>query len=298
MSKYYDYVKKHLDVRSEDGHECYALCPFHEDRTASFAVNCETGLFICYSCGEKGNWFKLVKRIGEEYYPSPRTVDDLSTSVKRLLMPESEDLKVRPDAWLAQFGRTDQSDAYWRSRGMSLSMIEDWDLGQDRRLRCYTIGLRDSAGRVLGVIRRRNDEVGWKWSSKYMNPKGFQRKINLFGSWMVESRNGQLAICEGPADVLAMWNVGQQAVGLFGSSMSDHQRQMIIRLAPIGLIVATDNDKAGNAAYDQIAEELGGIYPLGRLELEDGADPGSLTPRELKRALAIASRRTRWSAPD
>ncbi len=31
------------------------LCPFHNDGSAgSFKVNCESGAFTCFSCGEKG----------------------------------------------------------------------------------------------------------------------------------------------------------------------------------------------------------------------------------------------------
>lgn len=31
------------------------LCPFHDDGSAgSFKVNCESGAFTCFSCGEKG----------------------------------------------------------------------------------------------------------------------------------------------------------------------------------------------------------------------------------------------------
>ena len=36
-------------------------CPFHEDRTASAAVNHELNAFVCHSCGRKGDSLKLLQ---------------------------------------------------------------------------------------------------------------------------------------------------------------------------------------------------------------------------------------------
>ncbi len=42
------------------------LCPFHDDGSAgSFKVNCESGAFTCFSCGEKGG--DIITYIQKKY---------------------------------------------------------------------------------------------------------------------------------------------------------------------------------------------------------------------------------------
>jgi DNA primase len=296
MGKYSAYIREHLDVRSEDGNEHYALCPFHEDRTASFAVNGDSGLFVCYACGASGRFEALVKRLGEEFFPKPRKVGDvLKTFNEMITRGDVEELHGhKPERWLDMFGINHRSEAFWQKRGISQKTQRDWQLGYDNRLKCYTIALRDSAGRVLGVVRRQDEDFPWHWSSKYMNPKGFQRKLNLFGVWAVKPGR-PLAIVEGPADALACWNVGQQAVALFGASLSAHQRQLVIKSAPSSLLIATDNDKAGRDVAEQIKDALGRIYPTTRVSFGDAKDPGDLRPSQLKRALALSAQSASWS---
>lgn len=55
----YDFYMREQDLHSygyKSGQWVIAgLCPFHDDGSAgSFKVNCESGAFTCFSCGEKG----------------------------------------------------------------------------------------------------------------------------------------------------------------------------------------------------------------------------------------------------
>ena len=42
------------------GREFTGLCPFHSEKTPSFYVNADKGLFYCHGCGAKGNVFGFV----------------------------------------------------------------------------------------------------------------------------------------------------------------------------------------------------------------------------------------------
>jgi DNA primase len=44
------------------GRTLFGLCPFHEERTASFAVNQGAGLFHCLGCGASGDVIGFVVR--------------------------------------------------------------------------------------------------------------------------------------------------------------------------------------------------------------------------------------------
>lgn len=45
----------------ERGENAMVRCPLHEDRTPSLSVNLNTGLWVCFSCGEKGTVQKLAR---------------------------------------------------------------------------------------------------------------------------------------------------------------------------------------------------------------------------------------------
>lgn len=45
-----------LKIRGNRG---TGLCPFHEDHDPSLSISLETGRFICFACGEKGDLFRF-----------------------------------------------------------------------------------------------------------------------------------------------------------------------------------------------------------------------------------------------
>jgi hypothetical protein len=45
------------------GREYKGLCPFHREKTASFAVNEDKGVFYCFGCGAKGDVFDFMMQI-------------------------------------------------------------------------------------------------------------------------------------------------------------------------------------------------------------------------------------------
>jgi DNA primase len=44
------------------GRTHFGLCPFHEEKTASFAVSREAGLFHCFGCGAGGDVIGFLVR--------------------------------------------------------------------------------------------------------------------------------------------------------------------------------------------------------------------------------------------
>ena len=68
-----DDIKSKLDIVSvilpyipslkRSGHNYFGLCPFHKEKTPSFSVNSELGLFKCFGCGEGGDVIKFIEKI-------------------------------------------------------------------------------------------------------------------------------------------------------------------------------------------------------------------------------------------
>ena len=47
---------------SKKGKSYFGLCPFHHEKTPSFSVEPERGIFNCFSCGEKGNAIGFLQK--------------------------------------------------------------------------------------------------------------------------------------------------------------------------------------------------------------------------------------------
>lgn len=282
MTKWGQWIDSHLEVFSRSGDECVCRCVFHDDSHPSMYVNEAKGLFHCKSCDAHGRISLIGNELGIEAYPSPPSLAELQTSLDGLIEPEPD--RPLPEAWLDQFLM--RAHPYWTERGIDPDVQVLFKLGYDRVYNAATIPVRDSQGRLHGVIRRRLAENSYP---RYLEPKGFLKRECLWGSWRVTER--RIAVCEGPIDALALWSVGIQAVALLGSSISKHQHHLLHRLGAEEIVVMTDNDRAGSAAVKQIQDRVKGIlvsvadYPLGA----KGNDPAALSRRDRRKMFATAA---------
>src|SRR5512136_781984 len=53
----------------KSGKNYLGLCPFHSERTPSFTVNEEKGIFHCFGCGAGGNIFNFLMRASHLNFP-------------------------------------------------------------------------------------------------------------------------------------------------------------------------------------------------------------------------------------
>jgi DNA primase len=51
------------------GKTLFGLCPFHEEKTASFAVSRDSGLFHCFGCGVGGDVIGFIVRLHQVSFP-------------------------------------------------------------------------------------------------------------------------------------------------------------------------------------------------------------------------------------
>jgi DNA primase len=62
-------VREHIPALKKAGRNFQARCPFHQERTPSFSVNRDMGLFKCFGCGVGGDAFKFVMLTEGLSYP-------------------------------------------------------------------------------------------------------------------------------------------------------------------------------------------------------------------------------------
>src|SRR3989339_561896 len=56
-------VSSYVPSLKKKGKNHLGLCPFHSEKTASFTVSQEKGLFHCFGCGEGGNLFSFIMKM-------------------------------------------------------------------------------------------------------------------------------------------------------------------------------------------------------------------------------------------
>ncbi len=57
-----DVVSEHV-VLKKSGRNLWGLCPFHQEKTPSFSVNPDLGIFKCFGCGEGGDAISFLMKV-------------------------------------------------------------------------------------------------------------------------------------------------------------------------------------------------------------------------------------------
>ena len=63
----YETVSDHV-VLKKSGRNYWGLCPFHNEKTPSFSVNPEKGIFKCFGCGEGGDSISFLMKINNSSF--------------------------------------------------------------------------------------------------------------------------------------------------------------------------------------------------------------------------------------
>jgi DNA primase len=56
-------VQEYVPTLKKSGRNYFGICPFHQEKTPSFSVNSDLGLFKCFGCGEGGDVIKFIEKI-------------------------------------------------------------------------------------------------------------------------------------------------------------------------------------------------------------------------------------------
>jgi DNA primase len=150
-----DLIGTRTDLRRV-GSRWVGLCPFHEERTPSFSVNGEQGLYHCFGCGEGGDAISFVRETEQL---------DFSEAVELLAERYNVELKrEREDP---------QEEERRRRRDRLLALLERatafyekylWESAEAQAAREYLSG-RGLSEEVLRTYR-----VGW-------SPKGWDKLV-------------------------------------------------------------------------------------------------------------------------
>ena len=245
--KYVHLVQRHMQAGIRTGDEQMVKCLFHDDSNASMQFNVDSGLYLCFACHAKGNIKSLERHLGVRISEGEVDVVDIIARLDALRDQDTTPREaVLPESYLNQYKfPTD----YWTERDFTQATIDSFDLGYDIMNDAVTIPLRNVNGGLLGVIRRYNGK-NVRHNDRYRYPKGFKRASNLFASWLInqDDESDTVVLVEGSTDAMAVWQAGHAAGAIYGSSLSGAQHRLLRRLGVVRVILAFDNDTAGEKA--------------------------------------------------
>ncbi|MBN6186160.1 DNA primase [Aneurinibacillus sp. BA2021] len=181
-----DVIGQYVHLK-KTGRNYFGLCPFHSEKSPSFAVHPDKQLFRCYGCGESGNVFSFVmKAEGLEF---PEAVHNLAQRVgidipREEGTPENERARKRKEAMLAAHDlvaklyhhlllNTDhgtQARNYLLNRQMQLATIEEFGLGYSPDKWDFIVHFLEKRGFSLSLM----EEAGLL-SQKDRNSRPFDR---------------------------------------------------------------------------------------------------------------------------
>ncbi|TMQ72102.1 MAG: DNA primase [Candidatus Eisenbacteria bacterium] len=123
------------------GRNWTGLCPFHSEKTPSFTVSPERGLYHCFSCKAGGDVFKFVQETEKVGFleavellsrragiPVPERRGERGT-LRGQMLEALELAAVGYEQWLRDPGRGAGARAYLASRGLREETVRDFRLG-------------------------------------------------------------------------------------------------------------------------------------------------------------------------
>jgi 5S rRNA maturation endonuclease (ribonuclease M5) len=272
----------------------------------SLSVENTSGVFYCHRCGEKGKlrefWTEhkdakpLVKKTHLRSVPARAVAALVSRAAAKDLKAEQKTslkfLRERMRIVAAGFSGSPAEEYLSRrkipagiSRAAGCGFADGWEhwekqngdwklTGTDRRV---VFPVCEAEGKLVALHTRAIDEKHIHSSKITRGNKSrgvFHSSPEVFASPVI-------AICEGPADALALQTCGVPAVAMIGTTAPDWLRE---KLKDRAVLLATDADKAGDDAAMKLKFSLQpftkNIFRLRPLAAKDWAEELELAGAE------------------
>ena len=272
-----DYISQFVELEERNG-EWWGLSPFKDEKTPSFSVRREAGVFYDYSSGRSGGLYQFVR----DYFHCSATeaIDKLAayagysgdstpskrlsaTSVAKRFQPARKQPKqakgtVLPQDYMKRYERREDKLAAWISEGISPEVLDKWQVRYDSFSDRLVYPVRNPDGTIVNVGGRTLDPA-WKEKGlrKYNYYFQFGTIQTIFG--LAENResilkSAEIILFEGCKSVLLAdtWGV-HNAGAILTSHLSQYQMQL---LAQLGCSVVFALDKDVNILADKNIKRL------------------------------------------
>ena len=284
-----------IEVLDTRGDEINGYCAAHEERTGhvdhnpSWWINSDSGAFICFSCGWKGNLYHLVSYLQEiefnqvgDWLGSAASLTARFNRLNKPKRPPIEEITKVEESMLGAFTEVPVLAA--QDRGLSIVQCDNYGVKWNITFERWIIPIRDPLTNKL---------IGWQekgHTQRYFKnvPSGMKKSASLFG--YAQYTGGDMIVVESPLDVVRLASVGiTGGVATMGAIVSREQFNLL--RGADRLIFAMDNDDAGRAASESLlymCEEAGvecWFFNYGSIDVKD---VGAMSKSEIVSGLETA----------
>ncbi len=294
-----------IEIVSQTGTDFLCLCPFHHNTDSpAFAASYSKGLYVCYNqnCNSSGTILDLVVKLtGRNSFEAMRFISSNKMSEAEMLEEELKDLlddkpefeefsqkvqdKLHEDLLINDINA---SQAYFKTRNIYEDAWKHFGLGYSTGQQMVTVPLHSPDGILVGVIGRSIEGKSFK------NSPNLPRNKTLFNLHRAKRQGGTIIVVESSFDAIRLWQAGfPNAVATLGGSISDINLNNLNRYAST-IIIMTDNDKAGKALGETIANKLKNKnvlwarYDSLNTYPHNAKDVGDLTDEEIRHCIKNA----------
>ncbi len=274
-----EYFYKTIDTNGN----LMVCCPFHKngrEKKPSMGILKKDGTCHCFTCDWVGSLSEMISNF-YGYNDFGRYGDKwLLRNFKSIQIEERNDLDLdfdrnRNTKKQVEYVSETELDSYryfhpyMYERKMTNEVIEKFDIGYDSKTDSITFPVRDINGNTLFIARR---SVHTKFFSY---PEGVEKPVyGLYEIYKYCTSVNSLIVCESMIDAITCWVYCKPAVALNGLG-NDLQFKQLRELPCRELIIATDNDSAGQRARQRIAKNVPNkilkqyIFPEGKKDIND-----------------------------
>ena len=158
---------------------------------------------------------------------------------------------------------------YYIDRGYSSSILKEYDVGLCTRTGApmynrVVVPIYDQDHKYMVGCTARS--TANEQSPKWLHSKGFDADSYLYNYWKAKDyikESGTAILVEGPGDVWKLEENGiHNSVAMFGTYLSESQKDLLDILGTMTLVVLTDNDEAGKMGAESIFHQCSKTYRI------------------------------------
>ena len=288
-----------------------AHCPFHEDGTPSFYIHPESQSFYCFGCGKHGDVITLARELKNLSFS--QALEDIASHGGTSNQQQSVTAHPKPGSDRKDYDITDlepvvaqyhqslasnkKAREYLASRGISDKTVGHFEIGycdgnslpKESGLseKLLNIGLLNKygqeyyLGRITIPVRNQSGKLSQLYGRRIQDGPVNHFYLRTTHTTVFNPgalNNRELHLCESIIDTLTLYSHGIENVcGIYGThSFRDSYVKDLMKSGVEKVIIAYDNDEAGNIAAVKTAQRLreSGI-DSDRMNLPSGFDVNS-----------------------
>lgn len=262
-----DYASKSVDFVKRSGNTYYAVCPFHNEKTASLAVNTDENFFHCFGCGRSGNIYKWIQWTeGLTFDLAVRKVANITGSdehtymesesmsffklLNRLNMPKKRNMVERTILDIDSDYNQKYSDEIpqeWVDEGISPQELKKYEIRVDDVSNRIVYPVRDDQFNMIGVKGRTRfkdyKELKIIKYSNYYKIGALDYFTGMMQAADYVDSSKEIIIVEGIKSVMKLDQWGyHNVVSAETSTLSEYQIELLIRMQLHDVTIAFDKD--------------------------------------------------------